>query len=45
MMDFLNFMFSGFWTFVGCWLLIGLVGRILILIAFVLGGWRRKGGA
>lgn len=43
-MEFLNFMFSGFWTFVGCWLLIGLAGRILIVFGLAIGGyWHGRG--
>lgn len=30
MLDLLNFAFSGFWTFVGCWILLGLVVKGIV---------------
>ena len=35
---FLSIMFSGFWCFLGCWLLLGLVCNFIIQMARVIRG-------
>lgn len=33
MIEVLQFMFSGFWTFVGCWILLSIVAKVIIGLA------------